>query len=86
MIKIQFNRTDDVEVKFTTSLRDPENLDENFIISKIELNTYLEQNLFYSFDKKNWTLNEMLFFATNNLMLVRFYNESNTLLKTYDYQ
>jgi hypothetical protein len=83
---IVFTRQDNIEVKFKTSLKDVNNLDENFAISDIKLNTYLEQNLFYSFDKKQWTLNEMLFFAENNLMLVSIYNEyQTTLLKTHDY-
>lgn len=83
---IIFTRQDNIEVKFKTSLKDVNNLDENFMISDIKLNTYLEQHLFYSFDKKQWTLNEMLFFAVNNLMLVSIYDETETaLLKTYDY-
>lgn len=83
---IIFTRQDNIEVKFKTSLKDVENLDENFVISNIELNTYLEQSLFYCFDKKQWTLNEMLFFAVNNLMLVEIYDETETtLFKAYDY-
>jgi len=82
---IIFTRQDNIEVKFKTSIKDVNNLDENFVISDIKLNTYLEQSLFYSFDKKQWTLNEMLFFAANNLMLVEIYDEIGiTLLKTYD--
>lgn len=83
---IIFTRQDNVEVKFKTSLKDVENLDENFVINNIKLKTYLEQNLFHGFDKKQWTLNELLFFAKNNRMLVSIYNETQTtLLKTYDY-
>lgn len=81
---IVFTRQDNIEVKFKTSLRNVENLSENFMISNVNLNTYLEQNLFYCFDKKNWTLNEMIFFAINNRMWIRIYDEANTLLKTFD--
>lgn len=83
---IIFTRQDNIEVKFKTSLKDVNDLDENFVISKIQYNTFLEQSLFYCFDKKQWTLNEMLFFALNNLMIVSIYDETQTtLLKTYDY-
>lgn len=83
---IIFTRQDNIEVKFKTSLKDVNDLDENFVISDIKLNTFLEQSLFYSFDKKQWTLNEMIFFAINNLMLISIYDQTQTtLLKVYDY-
>jgi len=69
-----------------TFLYNIEDLDENFLIGAVKVNTYLEQHLFYSFDKKQWTLNEMLFFAENNLMLVSIYDEANNLLIEYDYR
>jgi hypothetical protein len=84
MKKITFKRISDVDVQFLTSLRDEENLDENFVINKVYLNTYLESNLFFFFSKRPWTLNEMIFFAENNNMEILIYSESDELLKTYN--
>ena len=82
---IVFTRQDNIEVRFQSSLKDVENLNENFLLTTRETTTYLEANLFYHFDSKPWTLNELLFFAENNLMIVSIYDENDVLLKEYNY-
>lgn len=72
MITLRFTRSNQqlvaaISVSYNSSLQDPNNLDENFHLSlPIGLDTYLERKLFYSFDAKKWTLNELIFFARNN--------------------
>lgn len=85
MKSIVFTRQDNIEVEFSTFLKNVEDLGENFLIKEKKVRTYLEQILFHAFDLKRWTLNELLFFAKNNKMIVLIYNEDNILIKRYDY-
>lgn len=71
MITIRFSNTElqvkRILVSYNSSLQDENNLNENFHISSpIGLDTYLERKMFYFFDNKKWTLNELTFFARNN--------------------
>lgn len=82
MKDIVFSRSDGISVTYKTTLNNPDNYGENFTIMDIRgINTFLERKLFAGFDKKVWTLAEMLFFACNNDMTVTIYNGA-TLIKT----
>lgn len=81
--KILFTRNDGINVSYICWLKDINNTDEQFDISNaIGCDSYLENTLFYHFDNKKWTLNEMIFFARNNSMNLEIYSETGSLLKT----
>lgn len=88
MIILRFVRnsqqlTGAISVSYNSSLQDKDNLDENFHLSlPIGLNTYLERKLFYSFDAKKWTLNELVFFAKNNNLCLSLVKD-NVVIKRY---
>lgn len=72
MKTIKFQRTlNDILVEYKSTIRDVENVNENFIVSHpSKINSYIEKQLFYHFDRKKWTLNEMIFFAKNNMLCI----------------
>lgn len=71
-------------VDYKCSLKDPNNVDENFKISDpINLSSYLETKLFHFLDRKFWTLNELIFFAKNNQICLIVLDENNRELKRY---
>lgn len=59
-------------------------MDEQFamLLLPSTVNTFLERKLFYSFDRKRWTLNEIIFFCTNNKLCVSIYDSEGS----YDLQ
>lgn len=70
---VTFSRLNsDIDVRYKAELQDEENLEEQFSLSLIPGTTdsYLEKKLFYHFDQKKWTLNEMIFFAMNNNLCI----------------
>lgn len=85
MKDISFVRDDNVLVTYPSTLKDINNLVENFTVIKVTLiNTYLERKLLYGFDAKQWTLTEMIFFANNNRICIKIYDHNTLeLLKSY---
>lgn len=70
---ITFSRLNtDINVKYKAELKNEGDLNEQFSLSLIPGTTdsYLEKKLFYHFDKKRWTLNELIFFAMNNNLCI----------------
>lgn len=86
MKHIVFTRQDAIEVWYNTTLQDVNNIGENFTIADVrKIDTYLEQKLFHSFDKKIWTLSELIFFAINNEMCLTIYDTQLNIVKKYGY-
>lgn len=85
MKTIEFVREDgSINVRYQSTLIDAGDLHENFSISYPKnVNTHLKNKLFYHFDAKRWTLNEMIFFAKNNRMCIFIYNEFNQVVADY---
>ena len=81
---VRFTRsTDNIRVEYNSTLQNVENVDENFTVSFPNLiDSFLENQLFYHFDRKKWTLNEMIFFANNNRLCIEIL-ENNILLRSY---
>lgn len=65
---LRFTRVEnDIFVEYDSTLRNANNTDENFRVNQpTNIDSYLENKLFYHFDRKKWTLNEIIFFANNN--------------------
>lgn len=83
-VDLVFTRQDNVEVNYRITLTNVDNRDENFTIVKVTLiNTPPERRLFYQFDKRNWTLNEFIFFAENNELCISIYDSNHNLIKNY---
>lgn len=82
---IKFTRAlNDIRVEYQSTLIDPNNLDENFIISAPKGSvSYITNQLFYFFDRKKWTLNEMIFFANNNQFCVTIANSNKLDILQY---
>lgn len=85
MKDIYLSRNDNLYIKYNTTLEDINNVSENFQISKVCFaDLFLEKKLLYLFDIKQWTLAEMIFFATNNNICLSIYQHNTlTLLKSY---
>lgn len=68
----------DIEVKYKTDIRNASNMDEQFamLLLPSTVDTYLERKLFYSFDRKRWTLNEIIFFCNNNNLCLSIYADN----------
>lgn len=83
-VDLVFTRYDGIEVNYRITLKDINDMNENFTIIKVSLiNTPAEIRLFYHFDKRDWTLNEFIFFAENNGMCISIYDVNNNLIKQY---
>lgn len=76
---------DNIDVTYVSTLRDANNLDENFTVHKtVGLDNPKELQLFYWITKGfRWTLNEMIFFAICNDMCLQVRDESGNLLNAF---
>lgn len=74
----------DIVVDYMSTNKNPADLNENFVVKRpTNIDNYVETKLFYLFDAKPWTLNEMIFFITNNKMCLRIYDEDAKLVAKY---
>lgn len=63
---------DSIHVEYKSTLVDKNDDNENFRVSYPKgIDSFLTTQLFYWFDKKKWTLNEMKFFAKNNNLTLK---------------
>lgn len=83
-VDLVFTRNDGIEVSYRITLADIFNRDLNFTIIKVSgINNPVERRLFYQFDKRNWTLNEWIFFAENNSLCISIYDMNHNLIASY---
>lgn len=83
-VELVFLRSDEIEVRYQITLVNIYDRNENFTILKVSaINTPIERRLFYQFDKRNWTLNEFIYFAENNDMCIVINNISNNTMVNY---
>lgn len=81
---ILFTRSDNVRVSCIVSLINPANLNENFLVLKIEdIDTPEEIRLFYWINQKRWTLNEFSFFALNNNLCLKVLDKLDNELASF---
>lgn len=85
MNTIRFSRSlSDIVVEYKATIKNVNDQDENFTINHpSKVNSYIERQLFYHFDRKKWTLNEMIFFANNNQLCLAIYNAQGLQLIQY---
>lgn len=84
MRTLRFTRAkNNIFVEYQSTIVNPVNLNENYRVSRPSgIDSYIENQLFYHFDRKKWTLNEMIFFANNNqLCLTIFDDDMNQLIQ-----
>lgn len=82
MYRFSFSATDrDIAVDYATTLKHPYVLEEQFYLIDVKgIDTYQEQELFYCWIRGvPYTLNEMIFFAVNNKLLLNIYAEGETV-------
>lgn len=85
MKTLQFTRTsNNIVVNYQCNLQVVADLNENFVISRpSNIDSYLEKQLFYHLDRKKWTLNELIFFAKNNNLCLKIFDQQDNLLISY---
>lgn len=83
-VTLKFTRSDNVSVIYEITILDITNLNENFTILNVTgIDTPIERRLFYQFDKRNWTLNEFIYFANNNLLCILLTDSIKNLTVNY---
>jgi len=82
---LRFSRVaNNISVDYKATLTDENDVDENFRVgAPSNINSYLETQIFYFFDRKKWTLNEMIFFANNNNLCLTIYDKQGEVVKQY---
>lgn len=85
MRTLRFSRVlNNIFVEYKSTIVNANNLDENFRVSyPSNVNSYIENQLFYHFDRKKWTLNEMIFFANNNQLCLTIFNDNMVQIAQY---
>lgn len=85
MNTIRFSRSlNDIIVEYKATIKNVADQDENFTINHpSKINSYIERQLFYHFDRKKWTLNEMIFFAKNNNLCLIIINTQDLKVAQY---
>lgn len=84
--QLQFsNSSGSIGVQYTATLKDPENLSEQFFVGRAQnMTTYLEQSLFYFWTTGiPWTLNEINFFCTCNNLCLQIYDSEGVFITSY---
>ena len=81
---LRFSRNENnILVEYKSTLRNVDDFNENYYVKHPSLiNSYIERKMFYHFDKKAWTLNEMIFFAKNNRLCLTIL-ENDVVLRKY---
>jgi hypothetical protein len=81
---ISFTRADGVDIGLKVDLKNPFDLEENFLVlSAAKFRNNKESNLFYWITIQRWTLNELIFFALNNNLCIRITDKQNNEITTY---
>ena len=85
MRTLRFTRVfNNIFVEYKSTIIDANNTNENFRVSHpSDINSYIENKLFYHFDAKKWTLNEMIFFANNNQLCLTILDDQMVQLAQY---
>lgn len=83
-VRVSSVSVSNIAVDYKSTLTNHNDLEENFKISDpINLDTYLESKLFHFLDRKQWTLNELIFFAKNNNICLVIYDDQERELVKY---
>lgn len=81
---LSFTREDAVFVSLKVIMVDPFNLNENFqVLTKDNMNTVKEIELFNWINQQRYTINEFNFFALNNNLCLKVLDKENNVLNSF---